>query len=93
MSYGQFKCKNVVFLKIPESQKQPVDVRLQIMLSKFCLQSLPGLYILVCMMHIIREAAIKILLLMAGPLRGGGGGKRAGDLRKKKFFGNFFSHF
>ena len=31
----------------------------------------------------------KVLLLMAGPLRGGGGG----PLRKKTFFGTFFSNF
>ena len=38
----------------------------------------------------VREAAKKILLLMAGPLRGGGA-KRQGHKEKKKCFWNLFS--
>ena len=33
-----------------------------------------------------REAAKKVLLLMAGPLRGGGRGVKARPLRKKNFY-------
>ena len=36
----------------------------------------------------VREAPKKVLLLMAGPLRGGGG--RAGPLREKEIFLTFF---
>ena len=36
-----------------------------------------------------REAAKKVLLSMAGPLRGGGGGKRPAIKKKKRFFLNF----
>ena len=39
--------------------------------------------------HAVREAAKKVLLLMAGPLRGGGG-KGQGHLGKKSFLERFF---
>ena len=39
---------------------------------------------------LVREAAKKVLLLMAGPFRGGGGIKGQAIKEKKTFFGTFF---